>query len=117
MRLNSLRIGCIALILVLSLLTSAQDKAMYQAGTVTDVKVHEPSKGTKSYDVSVKVGNTLYVVMFTPPAGSADVIQYKVGQETTVFVDGKNMKVNDITGKTWTVPILRQKELATKEGN
>ena len=117
MKLNSWHIGCVALILVLSLLTSAQDKAMYQAGTVTDVKVHQPSKGAKSYDVSVKVGKVLYVVMFTPPAGAPDVIQYKVGQETTVFVDGKNMRVNDITGKTWTVPILRQKDVGTKEGN
>lgn len=102
-------IGSVLLILAISLATVAQDKAMYQAGTVTDVKEHQPSKGAKSYDVSVKVGNVLYVVMFTPPAGS-DAILYKVGMETTVFVDGKNMKVNDITGKTWTVPILRQKE-------
>jgi len=117
MRLNSVRIACVMLVLALTMLMSAQDKAMYQAGTVTDVKVHQPSKGAKSYDVSVKVGNILYVVMFTPLAGSPDVIQYKVGQETTVFVDGKNMKVNDITGKTWTVPILRQKDLGAKEGN
>ena len=75
-----------------------------------DVQAHQPAKGAKSYDVSVKVGNTLYVVLFTPPAGS-DAILYKSGMETTVFVDGKNMKVNDITGKTWTVPILRQKEV------
>jgi hypothetical protein len=89
----------------------AQDKAMYEAGTVMDVQPHQPAKGAKSYDVSVKVGNTLYVVMFTPPAGS-NAILYKNGMETTVFIDGKNMKVNDITGKSWTVPILRQKELS-----
>lgn len=105
-------IGCVLLILSLSLTTIAQDKSMYQAGTVTDVKLHQPSKGAKSYDVSVKVGNVLYVVMFTPPAGS-DAILYKVGMGTTVLVDGKNMKVNDITGKTWIVPILGQKEIST----
>ncbi len=102
-------IGCVLLIVSLSIGTVAQDKAMYQAGTVTDVQVHQPSKGAKTYDVSVKVGNVIYVVMFTPPAGS-NLVEYKVGLETTVFVDGKNMKVNDITGKTWTLPILRQKD-------
>ena len=106
------RVGCVALILIVSLAALAQDKAMYQAGTVTDVKVHQPSsKDAKSYDVSIKVGNIVYVVLATPPAGSGDAILYKTGMETTVFVDGKNMKVNDITGKTWTVPILRQKEV------
>jgi hypothetical protein len=106
--------ACVALILMMSMAVFAQEKAMYQAGTVTDVQLHQPSKGAKSYDVTVKVGNVLYVVMFTPPGGS-DAILYKAGMETTVFVDGKNMKVNDITGKTWTVPILRQKE-ATAAG-
>jgi len=105
------RIGCIALILSFAFAALAQDKAMYQAGTVTDVKAHQPqSKDAKSYDVSIKVGNIVYVVLATPQPGS-DVLQYKVGLETTVFIDGKNMKVNDITGKTWIVPILRQKDL------
>lgn len=104
-------IACVVLILSLSFAAIAQDKDLYQAGTVTDVKVHQPSKGPKSYDVSVKVGNIVYVVLFTPPGESA-LIEYKTGLETTVFVDGKNMKVNDITGKTWTLPILRQKEIS-----
>jgi len=110
MKTNLWRIGCVVLILLFSLAVWAQDKTMYQAGTVMDVQLHQPSKGAKSYDVSIKVGNIVYVVLATPPAGS-DTLQYKVGLATTVFVDGKNMRVNDITGKTWTVPILRQKEV------
>ncbi len=112
MKPNVWRAGCVLLVLMMSVTIFAQDKAMYQAGTVMDVTVHQPSKGAKSYDVSIKVGNIVYVVLATPPAGSGDAILYKAGMETTVFVDGKNMKVNDITGKTWTVPILRQKEVS-----
>src|SRR5678810_1303576 len=46
----------------------------YQRGTITAVTVHQNAPGESSrdvvrYDVSVKVGNTNYVVLFTPPNG------------------------------------------------
>ena len=47
----------------------------YQRGTITAVTAHQNAPGESSrdvvrYDVSVKVGNTNYVVLFTPPNGS-----------------------------------------------
>ena len=46
----------------------------YQPATIMAVKPHQDAASTDSstsrYDVSLKVGNTLYVVLFTPPPGA-----------------------------------------------
>ena len=112
---NSWRVLLVVALLLVSVATFGQAK-QYQTGAITEVKVHQRAsdKDAKTYDVSVKVGNKIYVVLFTPPAGS-DVIEYKVGQETTVLVDGKNLNANDLTGKTWKLPILSQREVSEKK--
>src|SRR5215469_9368736 len=50
-----------------------QSITKYQLGTITSVQTHLASGASisdaVSYDVSVKVGDTIYVVLYTPPLG------------------------------------------------
>jgi hypothetical protein len=53
-----------------------QSTSKYQVGTITEVKTHQEAGGATdaaSYDVSVKVGETIYVVLYTPPLGEETV--------------------------------------------
>ena len=47
-----------------------QSTSKYQVGTITEVKVHQAAgsaaSDAASYDVSVKVGATIYVVLYIP---------------------------------------------------
>jgi hypothetical protein len=91
-----------------------QTSAPYQIGTVMEVKDHQPTAqedSTKRYDISVKVGNTLYVVLYTPQLGS-DAAEYKTGLDFPVQVDGKILRFNDALGRPVAVPIVNQTQLA-----
>jgi hypothetical protein len=89
-----------------------QNSALYQVGTIIEVKDHQPTgqeDPAKSYDISVKVGNTIYLVLYTPPGGS-DVVQYKTGLDFLVQVDGKTMRFSDALGRPMAVPIVSQRQ-------
>lgn len=91
-----------------------QTSAPYQIGTVMEVKDHQPTAqedSTKRYDISIKVGNTLYLVVYTPQPGS-DAAEYKTGLDFPVQVDGKTLKFSDSLGRPVTVPIVSQKQIA-----
>ena len=66
-----------------------QSTSKYQVGTITEVKAqHAAGSGASdatSYDVSVKVGGTIYVVLYTPPPGE-DTVKYVAGRELLVLV-------------------------------
>jgi hypothetical protein len=59
-----------------------QSSSKYQVGTITEVKVHQAAgsgaSDAVSYDVSVKVGNIIYVVLYTPPLGE-ETVKYAGG--------------------------------------
>jgi hypothetical protein len=90
--------------------------ANYERGTITAVTVHqnapgEPARDTARYDVSVKVGNTVYVVLFTPPSGS-NAIEYSTGTDMLFLVGADTLTFNSmVTGKT-EMPILRRETLS-----
>ena len=65
--------------------------------------------------MSLKVGNIVYVVLYTPPKGS-NLVEYKTGMNQLVLVQGKTIKFSDMTGHTETVPILSQKEVPVEKG-
>ena len=94
-----------------------EDKKVYQAGTIVDVQVHQPAAGTdtekKQFDVSIKVANKIYVVLYSPPGGQ-DFAEYGVGMDRTVFVEGDTMKLNDLLGRTRTLPVLSVKDAPPK---
>jgi hypothetical protein len=83
-------------------------------GTITEVTPHKAAVGSDSgvirYDVSVRVGNTIYVVLYTPPAG-ANAVEYRPGTDLAVLVGHKAIKFNDLLGRPMEAPILRRKAI------
>lgn len=80
---------CICLAAVPALCQAA---GKYQVGTITDVKPHQAAADTPSdvvsYDVSVKVKDTIYVVLYTPPLGM-NTVRYAAGRDILVLVGKK----------------------------
>ena len=95
-----------------------QSTSKYQVGTITDVKTHqvggrdtlEPS----IYDVSVKVGDTIYVVLYRPPLGEKTV-KYATGRDLLVRVKKSTITYNDISGRSFGVFIESQKPAARRK--
>ncbi len=92
-----------------------QSTSKYQVGTITEVKAHQDAgSGTSevaNYDVSVKVGDTIYVVLYTPPLGEITV-KYAAGRDLLVLVGKNKITYNDILGQSYDVPIESQKPAA-----
>jgi hypothetical protein len=91
-----------------------QSTSKYQVGTITEVKTHQEAGGATdaaSYDVSVKVGETIYVVLYTPPLGE-ETVKYATGRELLVLVGKRTIRYNDILGQSFEVPIESQKSAA-----
>jgi len=118
------------LILACALLTTAvymtgtdqpakSSSTKWQVATIMDVKVHPLVPGGDAnaitYDVTVRVGNTEYVVLYVPPAGSfKDAVKYRIGIESLVLVGSDTIKYNDILGTTYEVPIISRRTIAAK---
>ena len=110
-----------ALICSTSLSALAQaPSSNYQRGTITAVTAHqntseESGRDIARYDVSVKVGNTLYVVLFTPPNGSNSV-EYATGIDMLFLVGDDALTFNSmVSGKT-EMPILRRETTPAQGG-
>lgn len=90
----------------------AQSASKYQVGTITEVKAHQAAgsgaSDTASYDVSVKVGGTIYVVLYTPALGE-ETVKYAAGRDLLVLVEKSTITYNDILGRSFAVPIKSQK--------
>ena len=101
------------MIVVLILIATAFSQtsgSKYQPGTITAVALHRGAPGEQGsavaqYDVSVKVGNTTYVVLFTPPNG-ASTVKYAVGDGLLVLVGSKTLTFNNPGMGRTEVPIL-----------
>jgi len=103
---------CISLTMVSAF---GQSASRYQVGTITEVKTHQTAgsgaSNTTSYDVSLKVGDTIYVVLYTPPLGQ-ETVKYAAGRELLVLVGKGTIRYNDILGQSFEVPIESQKPAA-----
>ena len=92
-----------------------QSPSKYQVGTITDVKVHQvagsSASAIASYDVSVKVGDTIFVVLYTPALGE-ETVKYATGRDLLVLVGKNTVTYNDILGRSFAVPIESQKPAA-----
>jgi len=64
-----------------------QSTSKYQVATITEVKVHQTAgsgaSDAASYDVSVKVGDTIFVVLYTPALGE-ETVKYSAGRDLLV---------------------------------
>ena len=100
------------LVCLTALPTFSQSTSKWVVGTITDVRIHQTPNpddfGTVSYDVSVKVGNTIYVVLYTPPPGE-ETVKYAGGRDLLVLVGKSTIRYNDILGQSHDVPIESQR--------
>ena len=92
-----------------------QSTSKYQIAMITEVKPHqaavEGASDAASYDVSVKVGDTIYVVLYTPPLGELPP-KYARGHELRVLIEKSTMTYNDMLGRSLQVPIESQRPAA-----
>ena len=92
----------------------------YQPGTITAVTSHqnapgEPGDDATRYDVSVKIRDVVYVVLYTPQRGDNSV-EYYPGLELLFLVRGNTLSFNSKTSGTIQVPILRREILPAQSG-
>jgi len=96
---NILSVILIWMVVVAAYGQSATPK--YQPATVTAIKTHQGEANADSslirYDISVKVGTTVYVVLYTPPPGTYGA-QYTSGTDMLVLVGDKTITFNDLLG-------------------
>lgn len=89
-----------------------QTTSKWQIATITEVRPH-PAAGEDphdplTYDVSVKVGGTIYLVRYTTPAGEI-APKYAGGHELLVLVGKNTITYNDMLGRSLQVPIESQR--------
>jgi hypothetical protein len=93
----------------------------FQPGTITAVTAHQNAAGESAsagarYDVSVKVGNTIYTVLYAPPNG-ANGVEYSTGFELLVSVASDtltfNSKLSGTTVTRWKNATCEKMDLAT----
>jgi hypothetical protein len=111
-----LKFVTIFLVCLTALPTFSQSTSKWVTGTITDVKIHQAAEktgasDTTSYDVSVKVGDTIYVVLYTPPLGE-ETVKYAGGRDLLVLVGKSTIRYNDMLGQSYDVPIESQRPAA-----
>ena len=98
----------IALFILAPVASPGRTTKKWVTGTIMDVKRHdakeEPSTADR-WDVSVQVGDTIYVVLVTAPPGNAG-IEYRKGMDKNVLVGEKTITFNDLLGRTYVMPII-----------
>jgi len=89
-----------------------QSSSKWQIAMITEVKPRQRARedefGPASYDVSVKVGDTVYVVLYTEPLGELPA-KYATGRELLVLVGKNTITYNDMLGRSLEVPIGSQR--------
>ena len=107
-------IGVIALGL-LSFPALCQSTSKYQVATIIEVKAHQSAGNSASdattYDVTARVGDTIYVVLYAPPLGELPQ-KYAAGRELLVLVGNKTITYNNLLGQSFQVPIQSQRPAA-----
>jgi len=107
-----LKLICVVCICLATLPVFSQSVSNYQVGTITAVKPHQSAANSRddaiSYDVSVRVGDTIYLVLYKPPVGASP-IKYAAGRNVVVEVGEKTLHYNNIVGESLEVPIISRK--------
>jgi hypothetical protein len=112
---TGIRLTCVMVMVMCFavLRSSAQDNKPWMAGTIVEVKTHQPAPekevGGKQYDISVKVGKMIYVILYTEENDRAEP-EYFVGMARTVMIEGDTLNFNDMLGNVHPMHILSRKE-------
>lgn len=111
MRLSSVLASLFILFVSIANAQTDAPQPRWQSGTITSVKPHTAKDSnqpdTQKYDVSVKVGDESYVVLYTPPPGSNSV-RYRAGTSLQVLISDDTLTFNDLLGRANKLPILRR---------
>lgn len=103
---------CVIWICVVTVSALCQSTGTYQVGTITYVKPHQvatdAASDVVSYDVSLKVKDTIYLLLYTPPLGMNSV-RYAAGRDILVLVGKKTITYNDLLGQSYEVPIVNRR--------
>ena len=104
---------CIFFVCMTALTAFCQSTSGWKVATITEVRIHEVGEkvgasDAVSYDVSVKVDDTIYVVLYTPPLRDVSV-KYAAGRSGLVLVGKSTIRYNDLLGESFDLPIESQK--------
>ena len=106
------RLIVVVTVCLLTLAALGQSTSKYQVALITEVKPRQAAgndtSDPSSYDVSVKVGETIYVVLYTEPLGDIPA-KYARGHELLVLVGKNTITYNDMLGRSHQVPIESQR--------
>ena len=115
-----LRLVSILGILLAAFPALGQSAAKYQVGTITEVRSHQNAEVGASdavgYDVSVKVGDTIYTVLYTPTPGG-QTVKYIAGRDLVVLVSDATIQYIDILGQSHELWIESRKPAANPQGS
>lgn len=108
-------ITIISLILILALVVLCQTaSSRYQPGTIIAVQPHQGDspndKSLTAYEVSVRIDDTVYVVLYALPNGS-NTVEYSVGHEFLFLVGANTLTFPQKFGANTTLPILTTKQM------
>jgi len=106
-----MRVQAVAVLICTVAITASGQSSTpkYEAGTVMAVQPHKADangpQSDRRYDISVQVGNMLYVVLYTQPPGTISP-EYRTGLSTPVLVKGNTLRFNDSLGRSRELPIV-----------
>lgn len=106
------RLTAVIALCLLTIPALCQSTSKWQIAIITEVKPRQAAGDSASdpasYDVSVKVGDTIYVVLYQQPLGELPA-KYARGHELLVLVDKNTITYNDMLGRSLQVPIESQR--------
>lgn len=108
-------LGCALVTFIIISALSGVAATRYQPGTIVEVKPHQGESAaqndeTKQYDVSVKIGDAIYVVLYSPKSG-ANAVEYSSGLELLFLVGKNTITFPNRFGENLDLPILQTKKL------
>jgi hypothetical protein len=108
-----------AVLICLSTLPAvSQSMTKYQVGTIIAVERYrdggDVSSEVKSYNVSLRVNDTVYVVRYEDPL-DLSTVEYLGGRDILVLVGEKTITYNDMLGRSFEVPIVSRKPSAASK--
>ena len=112
---HEIRVGWVLIAIICLAVPRAQgeNKEVWQAGTVVQVKAHGVPSGdnevTKQYDISIKVGKKIYLALYRPKKGDPDLKNY-VGMARMVLIKGDTLTLRDLLGRPHSLKIFSSKD-------
>lgn len=105
---------CVICICLATVPAWSQSTGKYEVANITEVKPHpaaDAASDVATYDVCLRVKDTVYVLLYAPPLGM-NTVRYSAGREILVLVGKKTITYNDLLGESHQVPIVSRRPAA-----